>query len=238
MRGLGISLFVAAGISLGVPPSAPAQQPRNVPQGPARRPHKVANPLNDLLNQAQAALDRKDYQDALEPLRKFVSEKPGVAYGHFQLAYAYSGLERWSEAQSEYRRAIELDPKLAAAYLNLGLLLLDRDAAAAIAPLHKTVELLPAESRPRLLLGLALERSGKLAEAAEVYQGAESLNPRDFETQFAFGRTLLRLDRPAEAEKRFRAALDLKSDSAPARLGLANALFVQHKPEAAAEFEA
>lgn len=237
-RGFIISLCFIAVISICTQARAQAQPPRKTPSGVARKPQKVANPLNDLLDQAQTAMDHKDYQAALEPLNKFVSEKPGVAYAHFQLAYAYTGLERWREAQSEYYRAIELDPKLAAARLNLGLLLLDRDAAAAVEPLRKAVELLPAESRPRLLLGLALERSGKLSEAAETYQGAERLNPRDFEVQFAFGRTLLRLDRPAEAEKKFRAALDLKSDSAPARLGLANSLFLQHKPEAAAQFEA
>lgn len=214
-----------------------SQQARK-PAPTVHQPRRVANRLNELLDQAQAAMDRKDYQAAIEPLNKFVSEKPDIAYTHFQLGYAYTGLEKWPEAQSEYQRAIELDPKLAAAHLNLGLLLLDRDSRAAVEPLCKAVELLPAESRPRTLLGMALERSGKLSQAAEAYEGAERLNPRDFETEFAFGRTLLHLEQAAEAEKKFRAALDLKSDSPPARLGLANSLFLQHKPEAAGEFEA
>lgn len=215
-----------------------AQHPRKSQGSPARKPQKTANPLNELLDQAQAAMDRKDYLAAAATLNKFIGEKPDVAYAHFQLAYAYTGLERSREAESEYRRAIELDPKVAPAYLNLGLLLLDRDAAAAVAPLRKAAELVPAESRTQFLLGLALERSGKINEAADTYEKAERLNPRDFEVEFAFGRTLLRLDRAAEAEKRFRAALDLKNDSAPAQLGLANSLFVQHKAEAAGQFEA
>jgi len=237
MRGISIIACVVAVVSICRQAKVQAQQPRTPSSSSARKPHKVANPLNDLLDQAQAAMDRNDYRAAVETLNKFVSEKPDVAYAHFQLAYAYTGLERWREAQAEYRRATELDPKLAPAYLNLGLLLLDRDSAVAVAPLRKAVELLPAESRPRFLLGLALERSGKMSEAAETYQGAERLNPRDFEVEFALGRTLLRLDRAAEAEMKFRAALDIKRDSAPARLGLANSLFVQHKPEAAGQFE-
>lgn len=244
MRGLTIRLctlcgffYIAVGFSICTGLRAQVQQQRKSTAG-ARKPQKVVNPLNSLLDQAQAAMDRKDYQAALESLNKFVNEKPDVAYGHFQLGYAYTGLERWRDAQSEYRRAIELDPKLAAAHLNLGLLLMDHDASAAVEPLRKAVELLPAESRPKFLLGLALERSGKLIEAADAYQGAERANPRDYEVEFALGRTLLRLDRPGEAEKKFRVALDLKSDSAPARLGLANCLFAQRKPEAATQFEA
>src|SRR5579883_2686215 len=120
------------------------------------KPQKVRNPLNDLLDEAQSALDKNDFAAALPPLQKFVAEKPDVAYAHFQLAFAYTGLHQDDQARAEYEKAATLDPKMAEAHLNLGILLIEKDPAAASASLRKAVELLPSQSRPRFLLGVAL----------------------------------------------------------------------------------
>jgi len=66
------------------------------------------------------------------------------------------GSTQVEEASAAYAKAIELDPKMAAAHLNLGLVLLERDPAAAVPPLEKAAELLPSQARPRLFLGAAL----------------------------------------------------------------------------------
>jgi len=219
-----------------LPGVARAQQPKSASGTAKQTTGKVSNPLNDLLDEAQTAIDKKDFPVAVAAISKFIAEKPEVAYAHFQLAYAYTGLERWNDAKSEYQRAIALDPKMAEAHVNLGLLLVDREPAEAVAPLRKAVELLPAQSRVRFLLGWALERSGDLQGAIEPYQAAERLEPRDYEAPFALGRTLLQLKRAPEAEKEFRKALAMRGDSAAALLGLANALFVQNKREAAEAF--
>src|SRR5208283_4798236 len=85
-------------------PNAKLQQSQDPPgKSTQTRKQKVQNPLNDLLDEAQAAL---------EPLQKFIGEKPDVAYAHFQLAYAYTGLNRVAEARAEYERCIALDPKM------------------------------------------------------------------------------------------------------------------------------
>jgi len=79
-----------------------------------------------------------------------------VAFAHFQLGYAYTALKRSDEARVEYERAIALDAKMPEAHLNLGILLLNsQQYAAAVTPLTKAVELLPAQSRPRSLLAVA-----------------------------------------------------------------------------------
>ena len=121
---------------------------------PQSRSQKVANPLNDLLQEAQHDIDTGAFEAAIAPLQKFIAEKPDVAYAHFQLAYAYTALHRPEDARPEYERTIALDPKMSEAYLNLGLLLSEHEPAAAIAPLRKAVELLPAQSRPRILLAI------------------------------------------------------------------------------------
>ncbi len=194
---------------------------------------KLKNPLNDLLEEARAAMDKNDYEAAIPPLQKFLAEQPDVAYAHFQLAYAYTALKRPTDARAEYERCIALDPKMAEAQLNLGILLLNVDPKAAIAPLSKAVELQPAQSRPRYLLGIAQERSGDLAGAAQSFEGVTHLDPKDAEALTHVGSLMLRLGKPGDAEGKFRQALEIEPKSPAALQGLAQSLELQKKPEAA-----
>jgi Tfp pilus assembly protein PilF len=197
------------------------------------RTQKLANPLNDLLDEAQRNIDKNDFEAAIPPLQKFLAEKPDVAYAHFQLAYSYTALKRVPDARAEYERAIAIDPKMSEAYLNLGMLLTGPDPAAAVPPLRKAVELLSAQSRPRILLGIAQERSGDLPGAADSFEGAVHLDPRDTEGALHLAHLYLNLKRPADAEKQFRGLLEVQPTSAAASLGLAQTLDEQNKPEAA-----
>jgi hypothetical protein len=66
--------------------SVPQQdQTRKTPPG---KPQKLTNPLNDLLDEAQRDMDKNDFEAAIAPLQKVLTEKPDFAYAHFQLAYA------------------------------------------------------------------------------------------------------------------------------------------------------
>jgi Flp pilus assembly protein TadD len=219
--------LLAAVLCLSTCTALPAQSV----QSPSSK-QKVRNPLNDLLDEAQAALDKNDYNAALQPLQKFIAEKPDVAYAHFQLGYAYTALKRTDDARAEYEKAVALDPKMTEAQLNLGILLLESDPAAAVAPLSKAVELLPSQSRPRYLLGLAQERSGDLKGAAESFEGASRLDPKDAAALGELGKIYVKSKRPAEAESKFRAALGIEPKSPEALQGLALSLDQQKKPAA------
>jgi cytochrome c-type biogenesis protein CcmH/NrfG len=144
-------------------------------------------------------------------------------------------LKRPDEAKAEFSRAIALDPKMAAAHLNLGLVLMDSDPAAAAEAFRHVAELQPMESRPRFLAGFSLEHAGKFPEAVEQYRAAIALSPKDYEARFALGRVLLRSNDAAGAEEQFRAAIESRGDAAPARLGLASALLAQKKYETASD---
>src|SRR5580700_1420995 len=214
-------------------PAADFQQAQNPSsKSPQTKVQKVQNPLNDLLDEAQAALDKNNFEAAIPPLQKFLAEKPDVAFAHFQLAYAYTGLNRVDEARAEYERCVALDPKMAEAQLNLGILLLEKDAAAAVAPLRRAVELVPSQSRPRFLLGVALERSGDLAGAADAFESASHLNAGDTEALTHLGAVYLQLKKPADAERKFRAVLESQPKSLLALRGLALSLDAEGKPEA------
>lgn len=209
-------------------PGASAQS-EAAPQGTR---NTVKNPLSDLLDEARRDMDRNDFEAAIVPLQKFLAEKNDFAYAHFQLAYAYTALKRTQDARAEYEKTIALDPKMPEASLNLGILLLESDPAAAVAPLQKAVDLLPSQSRPRFLLGVAQERSGNPKAATQSYEAALHLDPKDADTLLHLGNLYLREDRPADAEKKFRAALEADPAQPSVLLGLAESLEAQKKPEA------
>ncbi|HKW61600.1 MAG TPA: tetratricopeptide repeat protein [Candidatus Acidoferrum sp.] len=230
---LGGFFFVVAQLAA---PVVFAQQPQGSskakPSGHSTT-QKLANPLNDLLDEAQRDIDQNQFEAAITPLQKVLADQPDFAYGHFQLAYVYTALKKPKEAQAEYQRAATLDPKMSAAYVNLGMLLLDnREDAAAVAPLRKAVELLPAESRPRYLLAVALDRSGDRAGAAEAFEALLHLDPNDITAIEYLGWMNLHSGKPAEAEARFRHAVEVQPKEPDGFRGLAESLEAQKKPEA------
>ena len=214
-------------------PPSPNPSPKQSAQS---RTQTLSNPLNDLLKEAQHDIDNNQFEAAIAPLQKLLAEKPDIAWAHFQLAYAYTALKRTDEARAEYERATALDPKMSEAYLNLGILLTEKDPAAAVAPLRKAVDLLPAQSRPRFLLGYALERSGDIPGATGSYEAALHLDPRDTETVVHLGNLYYGLKKYPEAEAKYRSVLESQPKSAQALLGLAQSLDAQKKPEAAAAY--
>src|SRR5438874_13197374 len=198
---------------------------------------KVANPLNDLLEEAQRDIDKNNFADAIAPLQKVIAEHPEFAYAHFQLAYVYTALKRTDEARAEYTRTIAIDPKMSEAYLNLGMVLLDQqEDAAAVAPLRKAVELLPAQSHPRYLLAVALDRSGDHAGAAEAFEALLHLDPNDVTAINYLGWTALRNGKPIQAEAKFRRGVEIQPKEPEERKGLAESLDAQQKSEAAAAY--
>jgi superkiller protein 3 len=210
---------------------------------PPPRKHVVTDPdakaLNDLLNAAQAALDKQDFESAAQDYRDYLAKKPDDAIVHYDLGYLYSALNRPDDAKPEYQRAITLDPKMAAAYLNLGVTLIASDPAAAVEPLQKAVELTPQDAHAKWLLGTALDRSGKLAEAVEELQGARKLDDADIKIQLSLAHALLASDRAADAETEYRAALAMQGTPAEmgdAHRGLEQTLLAEKKsPDAAGE---
>jgi Flp pilus assembly protein TadD len=201
------------------------------------RSQKVADPVNDFLDEAQRRIDKKEFEAAIAPLQKVIGEQPEFAYAHFQLAYVYTALKRTDEARDEYARASAIDPKMSEAYLNLGMLLLDRqEDAAAVIPLRKAVELLPAQSRPRYLLAVAQDRAGDRAGAAESFEALLHLDPSDIRAIDYLAWAALRRGKPDEAETRFRRAVELQPNGPEARRGLAHSLDAQKKPEAAGAY--
>src|SRR6266403_474467 len=198
---------------------------------------KLKNPLNDLLDEAQRDIENKNFDAAIVPLQKVIADQPEFAYAHFQLAYVYTAVKKTDEARAEYARTIAIDAKMSEAYLNLGTLLLDKqENAAAVAPLRKAVELLPAQSHPRYLLAVALDRLGDRAGATESFEALLHLDPNNITAIDYLGWAALRDGKPGEAEARFRRAVEVQPKESGGCRGLAESLDAQKKPEAAGAY--
>jgi Flp pilus assembly protein TadD len=80
-------------------------------QSPATTRKHVADPdaqaLNDLLNAAQAAIDRRDFGGAVRNYQDYLAKKPDDAVVHYDLGYVYSALNRPADAKSEFEHAID-----------------------------------------------------------------------------------------------------------------------------------
>ena len=189
--------------------------------------------LYDLLVQAKAAADKNDYVTAAADYEKYLAQKPDDATAHFDLGYVYTAQKEKDKAIAEYRKAIALDPKMAQAYLNLGISLLDDDAKAAIAPLQKATELNYDYAQGHYLLGTAEERAGQ-PNAVKEYTIAVKLDPNDYSEHIALARAELAGGNASAAEPEFREALKLKTNDAESELGLAQSLMDQKKPADAA----
>jgi tetratricopeptide (TPR) repeat protein len=186
---------------------------------------------DSLLAKAQGDIDNEDYAAAAGKYEEYLAQHPQDAQIHFQLGYCDTALQKMSDARAEYQKATELDPRMAPAFLNLGLTELAGDPAAAVAPLSRAVELMPDQERPKLLLATALAHSGKTDDAIVQYQAAEKLDAVDYQVHMGLGAALLTKGLVLDAEKEFRAAVALDGKDAHAHLGLGECLIAEKKYE-------
>lgn len=181
----------------------------------------AAPPPEDALEQAAAALQREDYQTAAPLLEGVLAEHPEQANLQFQLAFAYTRLERPAEAIERYEKAVELDPKMAPARLNLALLLLEADRPAGAAQqLQAVIELRPDDPQALYFLGHAERRLDRPAEAVPFLEKALALDPQPH-VRLELGQALMALERWDGAAEQFREAATQLPEAASYQLELA-----------------
>jgi tetratricopeptide (TPR) repeat protein len=114
--------------------------------------------------------------------------------------------ERQEEAGQAYRRALEEDPDLVAALINLANIRYARDELAEAQALYERAILLdPTYFEAHFNLGNIHHDHGRFDEAEECYRGALSLNPAYPDAHFYLAVTLEKMARSTEARPHWHA---------------------------------
>ena len=176
---------------------------------PASRPEVKIEPYRpDGLAKARQAIQAGDYSRAigeLETLQKTRGRDPEVLRW-LARAYLADGQQQrllaWLPAQlAQMPRDSELRLLLARAQLQAG------DTRAAVATLELNAPALAQEPTYHALLAASYQQTGQWRESAELYQQMVALRPSQSTWQLGLAIALEQLDRPADAARHYRLAL-------------------------------
>ena len=186
--------------------------------------------------QGLKALDEKQYPAALDLFSKAIAADSADYGAHFNLALTYSLLADDSQAIAEYRKTLELKPKLYQAELNLGISLLrTKQPADALTVLSDAAEQKPKEFRPNYYLAEALRAVAQPERARTHYQAALENTPQSAPAQYGLGQCELKLNNLAEAAPLLKKAAELDPAYRDGLLELASAYEQQKQPAPAIE---
>ncbi len=184
----------------------------------------LAQTAEELLQQADAALQKEDYAAAAAILETYLAGQPEDYRAEFTLAFASSLTGRRAEAIRLYKNVLSREKELTAAHRNLGILLLQEDnAAEAVEHLQFVTGKEPLDVPTHFNLAEALASAGRMQEARETYEKVLQLKPDHLQALLAFAELLAETD-TAAAEQQLRRALEIDSSLEDARLRLAGLL--------------
>ena len=165
----------------------------------------------DYTTEGMKALDEGKYDDAAQAFRKAIEADSKDYFAHFNLAMAFTLLQRDPEAVAEYRKTLELKPGLYEAELNAGIVLLrQKNPADALPLLEEAAGHKPQEFRPRYYLAEAQLQTGDFAKAEESYKLAVALDAKSAGAQLGMAQVLVQQGRISEADAYFRQAAQLE----------------------------
>lgn len=191
--------------------------------------------------QVAVALDhlragRKD--EAIATLRKALRENPDNVDALHTLAQAYWGNdERMSDIEALLRRATDLAPGLAQAWMMLGMLLHQSDRPEeAIACYQRAAETDPDDPSIWSGLGADYAQIGDMEKSAAAYARSVALQPSPG-IHMSYAHALKALGRQADALREYRAAIAQKPDFGEVYWSMANLKVFRFEPAEVAAME-
>jgi len=164
-----------------------------------------------LRKEGTAAIDRKEYDKAVELLRKATELDPKVSDGFVDLGRALYELNRHEEAVATFTRQIEQSPFDERAYAWRGTVLgrLNRRIEAE-KDLLKQIEVAPFYVWPYQELGRQWSVQGRHREAAEFYAKAAAIEPRVADNWLNLAQEQRWTNRPDDARQSLQKATSLE----------------------------
>jgi tetratricopeptide (TPR) repeat protein len=180
---------------------------------------------------AVQALEAGRFGEAAAILEKLVAADPQDYRVRFNLAFAYSQLQRDPEAVEHYRKVVEQQPDLTAARLNLGMLLLrQKRPAEAVPHLAAAAAQRPEDFRSQFYWAEALLGSGQAEPAAAAYRKALGRDPQSAAAALGLGRALARSGTIDLAREQYLQAAQLDPDYSDALLEFGDLLEQRQEP--------
>jgi tetratricopeptide (TPR) repeat protein len=172
-------------------------------------------------------------EEAVKNYKLALTIDPEIGLAWFNAGALLSDLQRYTESEQYFRKALELTPNWPEAYAGLGMTLgetghLDEGIAACM----NGIEINPKAATPYRILASLKVKKGLYEEAEENYKKSLALEP-DYSAWTNLGDTQLQMGKLAEAEKSCREALSLNAKGLIAQYNLGLVLEKQGRKEEA-----
>lgn len=189
---------------------------------------------------AIAHLQKGRFAEAASQAERLSRAHPDISIIADLLAYAQGELGQVVDAESNFKRAIRLDPNYAEARANYGQFLLRQGRNDdAIVELREALRLLPDMPTALTSLGMALFRKGRSVQAIRFLKRSLALNPTSIPTRLELADCLLADFKAEEAAEVVKPILDTPIPNAKHRVLYARALEEMGRhADAMAEFDA
>ena len=185
-------------------------------------------------------MDNQNYSSSTTDTNiKLEESHPDEALNYFNSGLTLYHQQKYDEAITQFKKAIEIKPDYAEAYYRCGLALSQLGQYdEAIAQFKKTIEIKPDYAEAYYRCGLALSQLGQYDEAIAQFKKTIEIKPDYAEAYFHSGLALSQLGQNNEAIAQYKKAIEIKPDYAEAyyRCGLALSRLGQNN-EAIAQYQ-
>lgn len=191
------------------PPSAPGDSVRRQPY----RSQLAAPGAKALFAFGQFRLLAADgrWDEAIAALERAVAFDPDTPLLQFVLAKAYLHVEQVDRAGETLKGLLQANPDYVPAHELLGdIYVYQKDFGAAVVHFRKAFDLEPERSSVQMRLGVALERSGDVAAAVDVFEEMLKERPQSVMVRLTLARIYAGADQQDKALLTYRELLDRK----------------------------
>ena len=177
--------------------------------------------LSGHLKLATMAVEQKDADTAIVPLKRVLELNPDYSPAHFHLGRILLEKQQFEEAIASFERTVQLDPGKPGGYHLLGAALAATGRTdEAIEQYRLTLELDPEFAAAHVNLGVALAKQKKTDQAIEHYLRALESDPEYTEARYNLAQAYEAQGKTDEAIGQYQRTLELDGEHANAHMSL------------------